>query len=182
MERGLQWPMTLSGLSQCVDLVWGRPSATCHVYTVYIYIYEWGCVRVCVITSISQPQSKASWALETSVSSLCVLSPVASPKAECVFVCVQVRVSKTSSDSVYIRVLPSMPVQSSPRAVTSHSIYSPFTLYSQQSWFYGGPHAPARGRHQLDLSGIRLPLQSPFHDHPVYKHYWFSHCAFCTCV
>lgn len=91
------------------------------------------CASVCVLTSFSQPQSKASRVLETSVSSLCVLSPAASPKAECVFVCVQVRVSKTSSNSVYIRELPSMPVQSSLRAVTSHSIYSPFTLHSQQS-------------------------------------------------
>lgn len=100
-----------------------------------------------------------------------------------VCLCRQVSVAKPHlTVHIYIWAPPSISVWFAPRAVTSHSIYGRFTLYSQQSWFYGGLHPPARGRHQLDLSGIRLPLQSPFHEHPVYKHYWFSHCAFCTCI
>jgi len=31
----------------------------------------------------------------------------------------------------------------------------PFTLYSQQSGFRGGPHTQAWGQHQLDLLGVR---------------------------
>lgn len=147
------------------------------------------CVSACVYTSdyfYSSDSEDSRICVEYNLFNLYVFCLLSAPqRAECVFVQTG-QCRKTSSNSAYIYiymcVLPSIPVRFALRAVTSHSIYSRFTLYSQQSWFYGGLHPPARGRHQLDLSGIRLPLQSPFHEHPVYKHYWFSHCAFCTCI
>lgn len=77
----------------------------------------------------------------------------------CVCMCVCRSEYRKPHLTVYnIRVLPSMPVQSSPRAVTSHSIYSPFTLHSRHQDSTVG----CTLQHQPELSGIRLPWNLHF--------------------
>lgn len=74
---------------------------------------------------------------------------------------------QSSSSSSYMRVPPSILVP----AVASHSIHSQLLLPTLAALRWRAVSPRHSGRHLLNLSGTRVALQSPFHEH-----YWFSHC------